>query len=246
MFIRYSCYILLCISFFISCSPDNEGREDLIGSTEFYPLNIGHSVAYQIDEIVLRNGGNQVDTFSYQLKEEIVSQFMSNDDEEIFTIDRFTRNRTSEPWSYANSWQVLLKNNQLIRIEDNTRFIKLRLPIRQDDTWDGNALFDASLTIIIGDDPIQYYDNWQSKIIGTGQTETIGEQRLDGIMTISLADHENRLNIRKGVEKYALNIGLVYREFEIFDTQCFDLCEDESWIEKGERGHYFVQKIISE
>ena len=98
--------------------------------------------------------------------------------------------------------------------------------------------------IEIGGESIDYFKNWESVIVEDSGNKLIDETMVDNVLIISLADYENRLELRFGQEVYAEDIGLIYRELRILDSQCFNDCDNISWDEKAEKGHIFIQKAI--
>lgn len=230
----------------LACSSDEPtGPSAAIESSEFFPLDDGHTISYQVDEFIFSNEGNSIDTFSYQLREILVDQFKDDTGSTVHIIDRFIRNGTSGGWTYNQSWQSMITNNRAIRIEDNLRFIKFRLPITPNDTWDGNALFDDSAPVEIGGQTIDYYKNWQSVLSRDNISVTLDGVTYDNVHEVTLANYENDIEIRKAVELYAEGIGLISRTIEVMDTQCFDACANQSWTEKAEKGHIYTQTIIN-
>ncbi len=236
----------LILVFLLGCTPDDPSNsQELISSSVLFPLDIDHSISYEVSEFIFTSRG-QIDTLSYQLRETVVDEFIDDTGATVHVVDRFVKPVDGGTWTYQQSWQSMITDNQAIRIEDNRRYIKLRLPIRQNDTWDANALFDDSAPIVIGNEPIDYYKNWQSKITQMNESVKIVGQTYNEVTSVSLADYENNIELRRVEEKYADGIGLIYRKIEVLDTQCFDACANESWSEKAESGHIYIQHIINQ
>ncbi len=243
MFRLSICVVLLS---FVACGSDETpGPSASIESAAIFPLSEGLTTSYQVNELIFSNGGNSIDTFSYQLQEVIVDQFRDETDATVFVVDRFIRSDNSSGWTYNQSWQSMIANNRAIRIEDNVRFIKFRLPITVNDTWDGNALFDDSSPLELGGEIIDYYKNWQSTITRDKISVTLDGVTYNNVYEVTLVDYENSIEIRRAKELYAEGIGLISRSLEIMDTQCFDTCAGQSWEEKAEKGHIYTQTIIN-
>jgi len=242
---RYLLSILILIYIGCSTDPTDLGQE-IQGAQQspYMPLSIGHTLDYQVMEIIYRSEGLIIDTLAFQLREEVSSTFVNTQGNLIYNIDRFTRSGPSEDWSYIQTWQSTIRDQQIIRTEENLSFIKLRLPIRANDTWDGNALFDSNITIEIGNEDIDYFKNWSSQLISTGGQVEVDGEVYDDALVVSLADHENRLELRNVQEIYARDLGLVYKEIQILDTQCFDNCDNVPWPDKADRGHIYIQTLL--
>jgi hypothetical protein len=76
------------------------------------------------------------------------------------------------------------------------------------------------------------------------QTESIGDLQFDKVAIVLLTDdgEENTIERRYALEKYARGVGLIYKEYEILDSQC-STCT-EPWSEKAEKGFILKQTLI--
>ena len=241
--IRKAFYVLVVLCY-IGCSNDNGPEDEFIDSSPYFPLEIGKYIDYSVLEFTYLNGGQVIDSAKYELREETVSIRTNDQGESEYIIDRSTRAPGALTWNYKNSWRALFSNNQALKIEDNLTFAKLQLPITEGEIWNGNAYFDASAFIEVGGEQIDYFKAWNSKYVSKGESTIVGNQTYDDVITISLADSENRIELRIASEQYASGIGLISREINVLDTQCFDGCANIPWSKKAEKGHIFTQYII--
>ena len=237
----------LCILsvFILSCSEELEtGSSGTVLASPYFPIEIGHKTKYLVTEITYFENSGIIDTAHYELEERIVDTYIDDADQQLAVIDRFTKLSSESNWTFQSSWLAHIQNNQAIRTEDNRRFIKLKLPLTQNEMWDGNSLFDDSAPIVIGDSPINYYKNWESRIVKMDEEVEILEALFSDVLTIELVDYENKLELREGMEMYAPGIGLIYKELRILDTQCFDHCDNIPWHSKAHKGHIYVQELV--
>ncbi len=241
----YRVVILGFLLAWVACSTEEVDIPLNNNSAPYFPMYIGLTNTYQIDEVIFLNEGLVRDMLSYQLQERVVDEFIDDTGQQVYVIDRFKRNSEQDAWIYDLSWQAFIGNNQAVRIENNRKFIKMQFPLTEGLEWNGNAFFDASAPVLVGNEHIDYYKYWKSRIDRMNYTEVIGTTSYDQVIAITLADEENRLELRKGMEKYAEGIGLVYKELQILDTQCFQECQHIPWIDKAEKGHIFIQKMIN-
>ncbi len=102
-------------------------------------------------------------------------------------------------------------------VENNLRYIKLKLPIKDGYTWKGNSHID---TYSINSE-VKYLDSWDYYYENVGLPETIGAFNLEDVLTVNHrdeiignpADPNSYSEINYSQEKYAKGIGMVYRRF---------------------------------
>ncbi|MFT6021272.1 MAG: hypothetical protein ACI9CQ_004079, partial [Saprospiraceae bacterium] len=70
-----------------------------------------------------------------------------------------------------------------------------------------------------------------------------GDFAFEEVTTIQLADEENLLEKRYGIEKYAKGVGLIFKELQIYNTQDIEN-ETEPWEVKTERGFRVVMTLV--
>ena len=122
-------------------------------------------------------------------------------------------------------------------------FISLVFPVEENVQWDGNQFFDPGLIISVAGESIEMYKSWGYEIQSVGNTYTLDDQTFPDVVEVSMADNENLIERRFAHEVYAKDIGLIYREMLILDTQCetccngdFASCEAIDWEVKAEKG----------
>ncbi len=235
----------LVLSMLLGCGDNDSDEISVFGSNHFFPLELDSYIDYDVRELVFRSEGQIRDTFSYQLREQISDSYTDDLGEKISLIDRSTRTNEGEAWVYQNTSQAYISDNLIIRIDDNIPFVKMELPTKSGQEWDGNQLFDPTGELIIGGESIDYFKEWNYKILSDNSTISIDNESYSSVLEVSLADHENKVEIRKAKEYYAPNIGLIKKTLFIVDTQCFTNCNNVSWEEKGEKGHIYIQEMIN-
>jgi len=240
---------ILIVAFILSiiwgCSENDLDNSNKFGSTLYFPLELNSIIDYQVNELVFRSEGLIRDTFSYQLREEIIDSYINDLDETIYLIDRSTRPSEDHQWQYQNTSQAYISNNQIVRIEDNIPYIKMQLPISTAQLWDGNQLFDSNGGLTIGGESIDYFKEWNYQIVSDNSSIAVNDNDFSSVLEISLANHENQVEIRNSKEWYAPNIGLIKKLVYVVDTQCFSNCDGVDWEVKGEKGHIYSQEIIN-
>jgi len=258
----YVPYLFACIFFlFFSCKKNNSPRNlSILLGENYFPLEIGKYIVYELDTIswVAQPGMDCVylkDTSHSFLKEEIIDTYIDNEGNDNFILERYIRFDINEDWRIKDVWNISKSDARIERVEENIRFIKLTFPVEEGIRWNGNAFVDPNISTSFNGNAIDVYDYWDSDYYysNVDQSEQIGDLSLDSITTIIQSDNANvqQYNYRYAVEKYARNIGLVYKEMQILDHNCCGFhpdtlqpCLDLPWEDKAERGFKLVQKII--
>lgn len=239
---------VLGITTFFSCSEGGVYEEPKeIKGYDYYPLEIGKYIVYRMDSVVYtQNEASQIhrDTTSSYLKEVIVDTLRDNENKLLYRIERYYRNDTNTSWDIYDVVTEGLYPNQAIRTEDNRRFVKLAFPLDESTIWDGNQFFNETDTVFVKDQSLVMFDGWNEYYVDNiDQQEIIGDYIFDSVATIVNAiSTDNLIQYRTAFEKYAKNIGLVYREVKILDTQTID--QLSPWEEKAEKGFILRQTII--
>lgn len=87
------------------------------------------------------------------------------------------------------------------------------------------------------------FKDWTSVIEKMEGEVTLNRFTFKDVLTVLLVNNENLIEYRYGIEQYAKNVGLVYRELWILDTQKID--PTLPWKQKAEKGFILKQKIIA-
>ena len=231
-------FILLLI-ILVSCSSndfDSDNRDNM--GYEYFPLlEVGDLKEYRIEKTTYSNDGNIVLSESFMQREEVVISEGGFGHIAKYQIDISQRENENEEWVFSHSRTVDLNPLQAIVHELDERIIHLSFPISKGKEWDGLVFVDQDQLKDFGGENIEFYKNWEFKIT---QIEAHFEVFKD-IVIVQQANTENDLERRLSKEYYAKNIGLVYKEQMILDTQCTLNCEGMNWTEKAQKG--FILKM---
>jgi hypothetical protein len=243
---KYIFLILAGLLFLSSCDETSENL-NLNYGYDYYPLEMGKYIIYDVDSITYDPTSNNtnIDTTSYQVKEEIVDTTLDNEGRIVHIIHYFTRDNEDEAWAFQNLYTTVKDERWAERTEENLKFVKLLFPQKIEDTWDGNRYFsDEGIIITVRGETLELFKNWNSVIIDKGNSMTIGTLNFEDILTVRHADDENLIERRFVEEKYARTVGLVEKKVMILDTQCdgnLSNCINLAWEEKAEKG--FILKM---
>lgn len=259
----YFLTLLLSFSFVLlfSCKKKEPTQNlSIVLGENYYPLEVGKYIVYELDTIVWfqQQGTDCIfdkDTSHSFLKEEITKTYDDDEGNTNFVLERYVRFDLNEEWTIKDVWNITKSDAKIERVEENLRFIKLVFPVKDGIRWNGNAFVDSNISSSFNGNAIDFYDHWDRdyQYLNVDVPEQIGDLNFDSLATIVQTDNEisQQYNYRYSVEKYARNIGLVYKEMRILDTQCCSFhpdtlqpCLDLPWDERAERGIKLVQKVI--
>lgn len=187
---------------------------DLNTVSEYYPLQVGKYITYNLDSTVFTNFGTTQEVHSYQVKQVVDGQITDNLGRPAYRIIRYIRNTPTAPWLPDNTFMAVLTDFTAEFIENNMRFIKLKGPVRDGYTWKGNSYIDVS-------SDFRYLDDWDYTYDSVNVSSMVGAYTLDSTLKVNQRDEvignptdpNSYHEINFGAEKYAKAIGLVYRNF---------------------------------
>ena len=182
----------------------------------YSPLIVGKYITYQMDSLVSINFGAAMETHTYQVKYVVDAAITDGDDRPSYRIIRY-RHISGNTWQSDATFLATATSNGLEFVENNLRYIKLRLPIREGYSWSGNTHID---TYSINSE-VKYLADWDYTYENVAQPEMIGNYDLEDVITVNQrdeiignpADPNSYSEVNYGLEKYARGIGMVYRKF---------------------------------
>ena len=222
---------LLCLALFLlQCKKDSRvGLLDM--KYEYFPLEVGNWVIYQVDSITYNDFYTppRIDTIKTQFKEVVESIFRDNEDRLTYRIERYRRYADTVPWTIHNVFTANLTESTAEILDDNLRFIKLVFPVNKGKSWKGNSY-------IMAEGEISYLKNWRYEYSAVDVPEIIDTLSFDSTLTVLQQDQENLIEKDFFQEKYAKNVGLIYKKAIHLNKQSIN----GNW----ESGFIVEQKII--
>jgi hypothetical protein len=214
---------------------------------DYYPLAIGKSITYNVDSVIYdpqANGIVKIDTTYWQFREDIVDTFRNKDGSLQYKIERSERRKGTTNWAIGKVLSTSINTQNVLRDEDNMRFVKFPITFIEKTTWDGNVYNEPSVVLVIaGELLLPFSKKWDSQIESFGKSETIGGKVFADVLTVvAKTDPKILTETRSTIEKYAKGVGLVSREFKVLDTQKFDA--NIAWEKKAEKGVIIRQTFV--
>ncbi|MFI5133769.1 MAG: hypothetical protein ACHQEB_05505 [Chitinophagales bacterium] len=226
--INQLCLGVLIVSVFFSCTRQTEVfHTDALSI--YIPLQVGKYITYRVDSTVFTNFGRNEEIHSYQVKHVIDAQITDNLGRPSYRVYRYIRDTAAtQSWAPNGTYFITPLTDQVELIEDNLRFIKLHLPVVEGNSWKGNKYLPPdpyiSLYSFSNDDDMEdwdfYFDTLDSPFSygGKNYTDVYSiEEASDSInVPVNPAAYAS---MTRAVEKYSKNIGLVYREYTMWEYQ---------------------------
>ncbi len=185
--------IAALLTFTYSCK---KSKQEIVNmGYNYFPLKTNNYSIYQVDSIVWNDYNSTIDTFSYQVKLVIDSQYYDNENRLSYRWKKFTKSDTNQ-WTFNTNYSLTITNDRLESVQENMRYIKLIFPVVAGANWDYN-----SLNINESADS-QYSDvDYKSTVLGL---------KNDSCLTVIYNEEVDLIQEIIYEEKYARNIGMFY------------------------------------
>ncbi len=152
---------------------------------DYYPFKVGRTYLYRMDSTVPARFGTALVIKSYQAKDSIEAMFNDNQGRASYRIFRYTRDTAgTQAWKFAATYVATPTRESVEYVDNNMRFIKLRLPIRDGYTFKAHSFIDTkSLNTLV-----PYLDEWEYEYQKLGQPYTVLNKTYP--QTVPVAQHD--------------------------------------------------------
>jgi len=194
----------------------------------YAPALVGKYVIYDVDSTVYDDFAKDTLYYKYRIKEKLTETFTDNQGRTAIKLVRYikrfdpAKSYDQMNWTLKDVWNYTRTATSLEVVEENVRYTKLVFPVKNDQSWNGNAL---------NTQPEMTY-----KYLFTDQKHVVNGMTLDGVLCVEQKDDKRKNVIHRQyyIEKYARDIGLVYREItDVYSNTVVAGVPVEQRIEKG-------------
>lgn len=216
-------FLSLVLIFIASCKKENDTVTFDFGYN-YFPYDSGTYVIYKVDSVVYNDFDplNLKRNSTQYLKEIVTEEFTDNLGRTAKKIERYVTDSLNHPWKFSNVWYAVKNNTNVERIEDNIRYIKLTFPVTKGNTWRGNKYNELKHFPFTDLKFTTTNFDWNYAVTEINTNYTFGSINSDStLIVLQTADSSNVQKVYS-VEKYAKNIGLVYKELWRLDAQLVD------------------------
>ena len=219
---------LFSIAGFYSC----DEKEELVSEdiAAYLPLVPGKYITYRLDSMVFTSFGSVTEIHKYQVKHQVDALLTDNIGRPAYRVFYYIRNEAgTSPWQTAGSYFITPLADQVEVIDDNLRVIKLHMPVTDGFSWKGNRYLPANpyntLYDFNNDDFMDdwdfYYDGLPGSFshAGFNYDNVLSVEQVDELFNVPITSPSSYASQSRAVEKYSKDIGLVYREFVMWEYQ---------------------------
>ncbi len=199
---------------------------------DYMPLQPGKYIHYRLDSLRFIDFGQRDTIVSYDAKDVVDGQFTDADGRTTYRVIRYLRDLASttvEDYIAHVTYFVTPSRESVELQENNLKFQKLRSPVNEGFNWHGNTYLPStpyySVYQFSNDEDIHL---WNYTYTYVNEPVTINDVNYDSTVTVSqVADSSNvPIEFPDGLayknywtEIYARNVGLIYKEVEMWEYQ---------------------------
>lgn len=237
-------FSIFALTFLASCTPELEDYQGNLEGPKYFPLTVGNTWIYRVDSVIYDNQGLKIDSVFQFIKETITGKYVDEAGDEVFRIERSARDISGGGWEVISIWNASKNEKAAYRTENNLKFLKLTFPLTLNKSWEGNIFFPSDIVVRIAGEPIKMYQNWgKYKYTAVNENLMLEGNVYQNVTTVLQSDMENKISKRYSVEKYAKDLGLIYKEMWILDTQKSESAAP--WEVKAEEGFIMKKSLVS-
>lgn len=210
-------HIVLALALLSACKDDPPIKTDF--GYNYQPLSVGQWVEYDVDSIVYDDFAQTVTTYAFFVRETVVETFEDAEGRTSYRVERSKREAETDEWKVYQSYALVLDGIRLERVDNNLRTVPLIFPPEAGEDWNGNAFNTL-------DEESYTYDYVDRKV-------NFGPMTLDSTLrVIQNNDTDNFVLKTYTEERYARDVGLVYKEFLDLEIQI-----------SGDSGLHWIQVV---
>lgn len=218
-------YIFLLLALLVSWGCEKKESFVSEAPSDYLKLELGKWIRYRYDSTTFIFYGQKDTVVKYQAKDIVEDSIWDNSGRKAWKIVRYLSDSAGiKPWKPISTYFVVPSRESIEWVENNFRYLKLKLPIVTGFSWKGNTFID---TYSINSE-VRYLDNWDYKYAKLNQEFTaFNNLKIANTVTVEQRD-ETIGNINNpsvycertfSQEVWGKGLGLVYKEFLHWEYQ---------------------------
>lgn len=190
-------FFWLYIVLWTLCSCSKEKAEPEILWQSYFPMQIGTTRLYECTKINVDVLAGKNDTSIFYIRETIAAQVNDTNSCKVMAVNSDYSEQSNGPWQPYSSTSLWNYGNSIVRVEDNVAYQILRFPAKVDYTWDLNVYN-------TNEEQSAYYEK-------INVSDTVLNCVYDSVLVVSQQDFKSLYTWQYSEEKYAKNVGMIYR-----------------------------------
>ncbi len=201
---------------YVSCKKADEVPAPIGPTSDYFPLERGKYVIYNVDSTRWDDTFCVKVTRAYQVMYTVADTFTDNQGRLSYRINTRIRRKPTDTWKVQDVFYVTNTGATLEMVYDNLRFIKLTFPVREGNTWKGNSLIPTE------DPKFSYFFDWDYRYDQVDVPYSTGEVEYKDAVIINHVDRavnspevfpNDPASRTYSQEVYAKGVGMIYREY---------------------------------
>lgn len=221
------------IFLFSACSTEEIDPVSIESGKDFFPVEIGGFRIYRVDTTTYTFAG-EVENGSYYWRELISDTLYRQEGSLVYRLELSRSASPNGPWGVDSVWTLRKDEDKVLKTENNRTYVKLRFPLKEGSSWDGNQfnIFQDSNSI------------FRYTVRNLGQTGEVAGLFRPSATIIQKID-SNCINKSVFFETYFKGIGLGKKQssFIQYDVSGSDACSNP--IRKIQIGYDKVYTLVS-
>ncbi|QQS29034.1 MAG: hypothetical protein IPM47_19710 [Sphingobacteriales bacterium] len=234
------CIIVIALFSYTGCTEETE-TYDLKYGYEYFPIDSGHWVIYQVDSILYSTFLSQgVDTIQLQIKEVFAQPFTDNESRPAITIERYARYSDTIAWDkiIPTVWYAVKDSTKAERKEGELRFLNMVFPVQDGVKWWGNSYINTN------QETTAVYANWHYQYEQMNTQHSINGLTFENTVTVLQHDYEDLVNKVYSREVYAEGVGMIEKERWLLQLGSNDITSPLPWPQRAQRGSLVKMRVI--
>ena len=216
---------------FISCKKQT-GTFETASLNEYMPMEVGKYITYRLDSLLFVNFGQKDTIVSYQAKDVVSELFTDNLGRNAYRVVRYQRELASTneaEWAPILTYTVVPTMETVEVVENNLRFQKLKLPVKEGFSWRGNTFLPGNpyeyFSPFSNDEDMPFWDYTYQDVdfpltVNTFDFDsTITVHQIADSVNVPITEPDGLAYKNYWVEQYAKHIGLIYKEQIMWEYQ---------------------------
>jgi hypothetical protein len=221
--------LLLSSAFLFSCEKETEEFQQTDALASYLPTQPGKYITYRIDSTLFTNFGATMEVHSYQEKHQVDALMTDNLGRPSYRVFRFIRDTNgATAWQPSGTYYITVTDKNAEVVENNLRFLKLTIPVKETTTWHGNQFLPAdpygAFYEFSNDDEMMdweyYYSALNERMTINGKTfpETIRVEQINESVNMPVTGPFHGY-VNYHVETFAKGLGMVQQEIKMWEYQ---------------------------